>query len=181
MTTETWKSIPDYEGLYEVSSLGSVRSLERYVVGGKGKRQLVPSKVLKATEDSYGYLVVSLCDSASGRKTKLFKVNRLVLLAFVGHNDHLMALHGDGNTKNNSLGNLRYGTGEDNAADRARHGKKVGASGEKNGAAKLTTEDIGVIRNRLATGESCRSISFDFNVNAESIRKIKLGKTWSDV
>lgn len=179
--TEIWKAIPDYEGIYEVSDLGNIRSLERYVIGGRGKRQLVPSRQLKPSLDSYGYFVVSLCDSASGRKVKVMKVNRLVLLAFVGRNDDLMALHGDGNSENNRLSNLRYGTGKDNADDRTAHGKKVGADGESNGASKLTVGNVVKIKARLSNGESCCSISKDFPVNTETIRKIKIGKTWSNV
>jgi hypothetical protein len=181
MSEEIWKDIPDYEGVYQVSNFGNVKSLERYVVGGKGKRQLVPERILKQTSDSYGYRVVSLCDSVAGKSTKVKKVHRLVLRAFIGDSDR-MGCHGDGDTANNYLTNLRYGTAQDNADDRYRHGKKVGASGSRNGMAKLTEEAVGGIKTLISEGKlSCLKIANMFEVSAETVRKIKIGKTWSHI
>lgn len=180
MITEEWRDIPGYERLYGVSNFGRVVSVERWVTGGRGKRQLVPNTILKQTVDSYGYRLVSLCDSVSGRPTKVAKVHRLVLLAFIGPSE-LMGCHGDGDKANNTLDNLRYGTAQDNADDRELHGVKVGAPGSRNGMSKLTESGVMEIKRLLKTGLSCPKAAAVFGVNAETIRKIKVGLTWSHV
>ena len=108
------------------------------------------------------------------------KVHRLVLLAFIGEASS-MCCHEDGNPLNNHLSNLRYGTAQDNADDRSRHGRKVGAVGESNGVAKLTIQKVQVIKSMLAEGLSQRHIAKNFGVCAESIRKIAINQTWKHV
>lgn len=175
---EIWVDIPGCEGAYTVSDHGNVKSLERWVTGGKGKRQHVPEKLLKQTQDSYGYFVVSIKFNDGAKR--VMKVHRLVLLSFVGDSP-LMCCHGDGNKENNSLSNLRYGTAQDNVDDRTKHGSRVGALGEANGVSKLTCKDIPVIRDLLASQMSHGKIAKQFGVCAESIRKVSLGTTWSHV
>ncbi len=175
---EVWVDIPGCEGAYAVSDQGNVKSLERWVTGGKGKRQHVPGKILKQSLDSYGYNVVSIRFNNGARR--IMKVHRLVLLAFVG-DDSLMCCHGDGDKGNNRLSNLRYGTALDNAEDRTKHGQVVGASGESNGAAKLTSREVLAIRDLLATKVSHRKIAALFGVAAETVRKISIGATWSHI
>lgn len=174
---KVWKNIPGYVGAYQVSNMGQVRSLERYVIGGRGGRQQrVPARVLKQAQDSDGYFVVSLC----GKPKKVAKVGRLVLLAFIG-NSELQCCHGDGDKQNNNLGNLRYGTAKENAEDRTKHGKQIGAIGEKNGVSKLTTENVAKIKDALKGYLSCVKIAKEFGVCPETVRNIKTGKTWSHV
>lgn len=72
---EIWRDIPGYEGLYKVSNLGQVKSLERE--DSLGRR--IKSKILKTTKDKDGYLHLTLCKN--GNK-KQFRVHRAVLLAF---------------------------------------------------------------------------------------------------
>lgn len=72
---EVWKDIEGYEGLYQVSSLGKVRSLPRNTTSGK---------ILKPITHKNGYLFVVLCKDG---KAKLYKVHRLVALAFVPNDD----------------------------------------------------------------------------------------------
>lgn len=177
---EIWRDIPDYVGLYQASNLGRIRSLPRVVVGGKGKAQDVPGGILKHSKDSYGYHVVSLCNSTGKAKTKVCKVHRLILAAFRGKST-LMGRHLDDNKDNNALVNLEYGTGKDNAADRTRNGTKVGATGADNGAAKLDEPKVKVIKERLAKGDSARSIAKTYSVSPSAILKIKNGETWSAV
>ena len=53
---EEWRPIPGYEGLYEVSSYGKVRSLDRFIIDSLGHRRFYKGKVLKQIKDKYGYL-----------------------------------------------------------------------------------------------------------------------------
>ena len=102
---EVWKPIKDYEGLYEVSSLGRVRILN-YRKTGKGK-------ILKNIECSNGYLTVGLRKNG---KRKFLKVHRLVAEAFIPNPegkpciDHINTIKND-----NRIENLRWVTHEENS------------------------------------------------------------------
>lgn len=107
--SENWKPIAGYEGKYEISDLGRVKSLVRH--GDTNSRILKP--VLRKS----GHLQVSL----SG-KTR--KVHQLVAVAFLGPcPDGMEICHKDGNPANNHASNLKYGTRADNARDRVDHGR----------------------------------------------------------
>lgn len=77
---EIWKDIRDYEGLYQASNWGRIRSLDRYEVVGKAKR-FRKGKILKAVKTKRGYLKVGLCKAG---KMKQFLVHRLVYETFNG-------------------------------------------------------------------------------------------------
>lgn len=109
---EIWKDIKGYEGLYQVSNLGAVRSLPHDVVC-KNKRILhFDGRTLSLSFCRGGYLAVVLCKEGS---PKTFRVNRLVAESFVSnpqkkpHVDHI-----DGCRTNNYAGNLRWVTHAEN-------------------------------------------------------------------
>lgn len=94
---EEWKNIIGYEGLYQVSSYGRVKSLKF------GKENL-----LKHKKDSGGYLQVGLCKDG---KRKIFLVHRLVAQAFLPNLDNLPQVnHKDENKENNCVSNLEWCT-----------------------------------------------------------------------
>lgn len=76
---EIWRDVTGYEGLYEVSSLGRVRSLDKIVNGKCGSTRLLRGRVLKPAKDGGGYLFVKL---SKDNKVAMFKVHRLVAMAF---------------------------------------------------------------------------------------------------
>lgn len=123
--SEEWRPVVGYEGLYEVSNLGRVRSLERYVIrhGGlaSGRPLKIHGRIRKLIEQPpWGYPVVSL--SKDGVPTKDY-VHRLVLGAFVGPcPEGEEVRHLDGNQRNPKLTNLAYGTSSENRLDTIRHG-----------------------------------------------------------
>lgn len=117
MNSERWLPVSGYEGSYEVSDLGRVRSLDRITDRGRKWRGRVMSP---APMRSNGYLIVSLWRDGSQRTTL---VHRLVLSAFVGPApDGAEGLHGDGDPENNKLTNLSWGTHSENEMDKVRHG-----------------------------------------------------------
>lgn len=106
---EQWRAIPGYEGRYEVSDRGRVRSLVR------GK-----AKIMVAPIDRYGYARLSLRISGGRRN---WRVHQLVALAFIGPcPPGLDVLHGDGVKTNCIPSNLRYGTQSENTIDMTIHG-----------------------------------------------------------
>lgn len=104
MTEEIWKSIEGYEGLYEVSNLGNVRSLNY----NKTKQ----TKLLTPTIDRYGYYHLILRKNG---KRKGFTVHRLVAQAFIPNlNNYPQINHKDENKTNNCVDNLEWCTNEYN-------------------------------------------------------------------
>lgn len=127
MSKEAWKPIPGYEGLYEVSDLGRVKSLAKALHSSRwGGVRKWPEKVLKANANGSGHLYVRLWKDK--RQTKSY-VHRLVLEAFVGPcPEGMEALHHDDDPTNNILGNIRWGTRSENMTDMVRNGKNHNAS-----------------------------------------------------
>ena len=110
---EEWKSIPGYEGLYEVSSYGRVRSLDRYVKVKNKSYRLQKGKVLSPGINSYGYLQVFLCCNG---KYKIITVHRLIAQAFLPNPDNLpMINHKDEDKTNNNVDNLEWCTQQYNS------------------------------------------------------------------
>lgn len=112
---EHWKPVVGFEGLYEVSDHGRVRSLDRMTARGLRKGQMMKPFALDT-----GHLRVRL--SRDGRGSGPL-VHRLVLEAFVGPcPDGQEGCHSDGNPENNHVGNLRWATRSENQLDSVRHG-----------------------------------------------------------
>ena len=114
--TERWLPIPvsGYEGFYEASNLGRVRSTPRKAANGSVGR------ILKPYQTPDVHLMVAL--SVNG-KSKSFLVHRLIAITFIGPPPPgLEVCHQDGDGLNNVLDNLRWGTRSDNVRDAIRHG-----------------------------------------------------------
>jgi hypothetical protein len=116
---ETWRPVAGYEGAYEVSDHGRVRSVRRWVEYRGGKRR-AGGLVLKPVLTNRFHLSVNLYQG--GRATSR-TVHSLVLEAFVGARpDGLHGCHNDGDPNNNHVGNLRWDTPSGNILDSVRHG-----------------------------------------------------------
>ena len=101
---EIWKDIEGYEGLYQVSNLGRVKTLRRTFLNGRTTQE----KILKLQLDRYGYKIVEL--SKSG-KSKKFKVHRLVAIAFIPNdNDYKEINHINEIKSDNRVTNLEWCT-----------------------------------------------------------------------
>lgn len=122
MTNEIWKPIVGYEGSYEVSNLGRVKSLTRVTDRGRKWR----GRMMTPYPMRNGYLIVTLWRNGRQR-TQL--VHRLVLAAFVGPpKGGQEGLHRDGNQTNNTLVNLAWGSHSENQLDQVAHGNHTHAS-----------------------------------------------------
>lgn len=148
---ETWKAVPGYEGAYEVSDLGRVRSLDRVTahtfIGPHTRR----GKILTLNPISRGHLVVRLFKEG---RVKSVLVHRLVLEAFVGPAPAgLQGLHRDDIPAHNVLPNLYWGTPGDNA----RNGKNYNARKTmcKYGH-PLAGENLRILATPTGTARRCR-------------------------
>lgn len=122
MPDETWRPIPGYEGAYEVSDRGRVRSLDR--ITDRGRRW--KGRLMTPCALQNGYLIVTLWREGKQRSPL---VHRLVLTAFVGQpTEGTEGRHLDGNRCNNVLSNLSWGTHSENQYDQILHGTHLNAS-----------------------------------------------------
>lgn len=166
---EHWLPVSGYEGRYEVSSFGYVRSLR----GPRGGLRDVP-KILAGSNGGKGYRIVALC---AKEKREYFYVHRLVMSTFVGPcPDGMEVAHGDGIRKHNRLDNLEYKTPSENQADRVRH--NTHDQGERSANAKLTEKAVLEVRRLWARGESLGVLAARFNVNMGTLRDACVGETW---
>lgn len=110
---EIWKDIPGYEGLYQASNLGNIKSLGRKVIRKNGSIDTKSPKILKLSDNGKGYKSVVLSDDDS--KVKSHYVHRLVAMTFLGYQD-MSVDHIDQNRSNNKIENLRYLTSRENSS-----------------------------------------------------------------
>ena len=169
---ENWKPVPGFEGRYEVSDQGNVRSLDRYAVCKDGRKFFCKGKLLLPKPNVGGYPSLRL-----GRGNPVM-VHQLVMRAFVGPADGRYACHNNGIRSDNRLVNLRYDTAYGNQADRAKHGTET--YGSMLPHAKLNEAQVREIKTRLRT-ETHERIAQDYNVCRATISLISVGKNWRRV
>lgn len=166
---EVWKDIPGYEGLYQASSLGQIRSLDRDIMhsrkGSKPFAVRYKGRVLKQIDQQTPpYYVVQL-----GQKEHPKHVHVLVALAFLGPRPEGADIrHLDGNSRNNQITNLCYGTRSENNIDRVKH----------RGSRKLSISQVQEIRQAVAAGKSYKALAQEYNVCKDTIWKIATRRSY---
>lgn len=124
---EVWKPVIGYENIYEVSSLGRVKSLDRVTQMIDGRQRRSTGQLLELRVWSNGYYCVTLYKSESGPKVRT--IHSLVAEAFIGPCPYgKEVLHKDGDNLNNVDTNLRYGTQADNQYDSIEYGSHYNAN-----------------------------------------------------
>ena len=166
---EEWRHVVGYEGSYEVSSLGRVRSLDRVITYPNGGKRKFEGRVLKLAMGQGGYPSVQL--KMNGHRESVF-VHHLVLESFIGPRpDGCIALHWDDNRHDNRVENLRWGTHSENRRDAVRNGRH---SSSHVTACTLghPLEDWNLVKSALRNGRRrCRSCH-----NARSASAVRSGK-----
>lgn len=174
-----WKAVVGYEGYYEVSDTGFVRSLDRYeTIYNRHEKPFIrrrKGKVLKLSLGNAGYLTVSLCQSSSGKRKY---VHRVVAETFLKCPKHLFEVnHLDGDKTNNNLFNLEWTDRRGNSIHSTRVLRKN--IGSKVGTSKLSEEQVLEIKDMLERGSSQSHIGRFFNVSNHAIHRIKHGDNWA--
>ena len=178
MKKETWNNIKNYEGLYEVSNTGRVRSVKRSITHKNGKIRVYPSKEKSTEINNCGYPRTGL--SKDGKQIKYF-IHRIVAEAFIPNPDNLKQVnHKDGNKLNNDVSNLEWVSQVRNI----QHSIDIGlrkVTGSDNSQSKLTEVDVVRIKRMIILGETLTRISELYEVSVSVISRIKLGKSWKHV
>lgn len=169
---EIWLPIKDYEGLYEVSSLGKVRSLDRNLIVSNGKKYIRKGRTIKPHVNKFGYQRIGL--SKNGIREQIF-VHRIVAKAFLptSNMESLDVNHIDGNKQNNTIQNLEWCNRQYNMQHAYRNGLvkfKVTAH-PKRRIAKLDYNE-----NILNVYNSIKEAAIDTGINASSISHVARGK-----
>ncbi len=169
---EIWKAIPGYEGKYEASTLGRIRSVDRIVYSrnwhtGISFKRIIKGKILHPGRYcKSGHLSVVLGHNAKGSP-----VHQLIMRTFVGDCPKgYEVLHKNGNPEDNRLINLHYGTRTENILDVYRQGKVW---------RKLSIDDVEAIRFGLSCGYMLKELASLYNVSISLISQIKNGVHYS--
>lgn len=178
MLSEEWRDVVGYEGFYQVSNLGRVKSLSRTVIRiskyGKEVQQQVHEKILTINRANKIRRMVLLWRN---NKCKNFLIYRLVLEAFYGPCPKgYQACHNDGDRTNDVLTNLRWDTPTNNCKDRKRHGTE--SHGEIHYNSKLTNDKVKLIRQLYRAGHQQKMIAKWFNVDNSNIGHIVNRRSW---
>ena len=162
---EKWVSIKGYEGLYEVSDMGRVKSLKF------GKE-----KILKPENHTFGYYRVILCKDGINKK---YRVHRLVCLNFLDNPENKPQVnHKNGDKKDNRLENLEWCNNSENQKHAYDNGLQISLKGSKHGRSKLTDQQVLEIRSSNLTQKELGKI---YGVAHQQISKIKRRETWTHI
>jgi len=176
---EIWKDIKGFEGLYQVSNLGRVKSLERETIRKDGSKLPIKERILKP-QKGLGYLRVALCKGSG--KGKLFFVHRLVCEAFHENTENKPCVnHIDENKINNVASNLEWCTYKENLNHGTRNAKAAKALGK---AVGQYTRDGKLIKIWQSTHEVERQLGFSnksISRAARGERKTAYGYVWKYV
>ena len=178
--SEEWKDIKGYEGLYQVSNMGRVKSLGRIVIRKNGKKLSIKERILNPWISCGGYLQVELHNGSGKRNTP--KVHRLVCEAFHENPENKPCVnHIDENKANNEASNLEWCTYEENNT----HGSRLAR------IAKSLSKPVGQYTpdgQLVKIWQSALEVQRRLGVDPSAIRKVARGEqktaygyVWKDI
>ena len=163
MKREIWKSVPGYTGLYEVSSLGRVRSFHGQSV-----------RILSTPPTAWGYPHTNL---TRDRVRETWTVHKMALCAFRGQCPKgMQAAHLNGNKRDARIDNLAWVTPTVNNSHKIRHGTQPYGASHWN--AKLSERQARLARLLRETGMRQRAIAKRLGVCEATVSMLLSGRTW---
>ena len=176
--SEIWKDIEGYEGLYQVSNRGRVKSLERIVMRKNGRPYSVPELIKERQIDHKGYDRIGL--NKNGKKKRFF-VHRLVLQAFNPSSDETLEVnHIDGNKLNNNVENLEWVTSSENSIHAFKNNLH-NHQGERNTNASITDSEAKEIKKLKGKGLTQKEVGEMFGTTNYVVANIWNRRGWTHV
>lgn len=173
---EIWKDVPSYEGYYQASNLGRIRSYDRIILRPKGN-YLKKGRILKPQNGTNGYHVISLRKNKIGGTVSL---HRIIASTFIPNPENKKCVnHINGNKKDNNINNLEWTTYSENIKHAFKNKLNKGLKGEKKPISKLKNKEVLDIKKMLGKGLTNVEIAKTYNVDARTISCIKTGVSWS--
>lgn len=167
---EMWKDVPEFEGCYQISNLGRVRSIDRKFKSKDGRNWSIKGRIDNPTISSKGYFHKRFKYNG---KQKNYKIHRLVGLLFLTNSSNLLEInHKDGNKLNNNAENLEWCSRQQNMNHASINGLLP---------RKLDSKKIIIIREKYINGSSKESLAKEFNVTIPCIHSIIIRHTWKHV
>lgn len=175
---EKWKDIPGFEGWYQASNFGKIRSKKRVVYyHGSDRKQNYPSIILIPGVTESGYSTITLCLFGK-RHTR--RVCRLIGLTFIPNPKNKPQInHKDGNKRNDAVSNLEWSSGSENQLHRYRVLKKGAPVGELNSNSKMNSKGVIKLRKMYSTGKFTQSeLGLMFGVSQSTVYDIIKNNLW---
>ena len=174
---ELWKPVVGYEGVYEVSSKGRVRSVDRVLIDRNGREKNFRGQIIATHLNKYGYPICTLWRCGKGKTST---IHRLVAISFLeNENDKPQVNHIDGNKENNSIDNLEWVTNSENDIHAFEIGLRTTRRGVDCNFTKLTDEIVLSIRDMKKKGATQRHIAQTFNISEGNVSQIVNRKRWA--
>ncbi len=181
---EIWRNVKGFEGIYQISSFGRLKALERFFIkknsSSNGRKAVYKEENIRPLGwQPFGYKKINL--SKNGVTTHI-TIHRLVAQHFVLNDNpkiYKQIGHLDNNPKNPKWNNLKWETQKMNIQYAVECGRF--RTGSENNKTKLKESDIPIIRKLILDGISAINIGKMFNVSHQPITQIKYNRTWKHI
>ena len=179
MEYEVWKPVPHYEGYYEISNTGRLRSVDKEVASKAGSKQFRKGMDITPGIRERGYKCWTFYKNGIG---KTIDIHRLVAEAFIPNPENKPQVnHKDGNKLNNNVSNLEWVTNQENIKHAVQHKLHDVPSGTANKLSVLTADIVRDARKRRAKGERVSDLAKEYGVCRETLNRAVTGTTYRDI
>jgi hypothetical protein len=176
---EIWKDMPDYVGLYQVSNLGRVRSLDRMIGQKGGGKQFKSGRILRPRNHPHGYVFISLYKDGIANQVL---IHRLVAIVFIPNPSNLPEVnHKNFNKKDNFVENLEWMTTKDNTRHAFAAGKINTSKGDNHFRSIVNSEKVIDMIKLFNSGIKMCDIARKFQVSYPCVFGIVKRKNWKHV
>jgi len=178
---EEWRDIENYEGLYQISNLGQLKSAaKKWIAGNHNSNRMKNETLLIQHNDKYGYLSVRLYKNG---ESKIEKIHRLVAKSFIPNLENKPCInHINGIKSDNSIKNLEWCTYSENTIHSFKNNLQVSLKGQKHPMHKLTEIQIKEIRKKYIPKKyNTYILAKEYNMHQSTISDIVNYKIWKHI